>query len=117
MTAAVYLFLIIFVVLRYFLTGNKKGGNRKGPAQRSAEPGNRGFSASKHAGGSGRGPVAADGHRVPGDQDISCRRFGHNHEEFDTPRYIPHSDPEEGYIILNGVKMRLSDADRYEDRI
>ena len=33
------------------------------------------------------------------------------------PRFIPHEDPEEGYIILNGVKMKLTEADKYEDRI
>ena len=61
--------------------------------------------------------MASDGHRVSKDQDISCRRYGHNHPGFDMPRFIPHEEPEEGYIILNGVKMKLTEADKYEDRI
>lgn len=62
-------------------------------------------------------PMASDGHRVPEDQDISCRQYGHKHEEFDTPRFIPHEDPEEGYIVLNGVTMERDEADRYQERI
>lgn len=61
--------------------------------------------------------MASDGHRVPEDQDISCRQYGHEHEEFDAPRFIPHEDPEGGYIVLNGVTMERDEADRYQDRI
>lgn len=65
----------------------------------------------------GNTPMASDGHRVPEDQDISCRQYGHEHEEFDAPRFIPHEDPEGGYIVLNGVTMERDEADRYQDRI
>ena len=63
------------------------------------------------------GPMASDGHRVPEDQDISCRQYGHRHEGFDTPRFIPHDDPEEGYIVINGTTIERDKADRYEDTI
>ena len=117
--AIIYIILILFVVFRYKKQGNKKGsgtgGNRTAGNGSGADP----FDQRRTARGNQAGgrPLASDGHRVPKDQDISCRRFGHTHEEFDTPRFIPHDDPEQGYIILNGVKMKLSEADRYEDRI
>jgi hypothetical protein len=28
-----------------------------------------------------------------------------------------HDDPEDGYIILNGKKMRITEADQYENSI
>lgn len=108
MGGIIYLFLFVIIIIRFMA---QKGGNKKGTEN------------TRKAGGTASGrslanrPLASDGHRVPGDQDISCRRFGHRHEEFDTPRFIPHSDPEEGYIILNGIKMKRGDADRYEERI
>jgi hypothetical protein len=102
--ALVYLILFFFVFVR--LVNSKKTKGSGNTASRS--------SANRT---SGRSPMASDGHRVPKDQDISCRRYGHKHEEFDTPRFIPHEDPEQGYIILNGVRMKLTEADNYENRI
>lgn len=115
----IYLILIIFVILRTVNSGKSKGAGKQGsPAGRNTSAGKGGTSSTARTRkGTGWGPLASDGHRVPKDQDISCRRFGHQHEEFDTPRFIPHDDPEEGYIILNGVKMKRGEADRYEDRI
>lgn len=109
--AVIYLFLIFFVLVRLFNakktknsgTGRTASGNTAAPG-RTSRP-------------LGKGPMASDGHRVPKDQDISCQRYGHKHEEFDTPRFIPHDDPEEGYVILNGVKMKLTEADNYENKI
>lgn len=102
--AIFYLILIGIVIMRFVNQGKAKGtGKSGGPAGRALF--------------SGKGPLASDGHRIPKEKDVSCRRYGHQHEEFDTPRYIPHDDPEDGYIVLNGVKMKLSEADRYEDRI
>lgn len=98
----IYLILFVFIITRIKKKDPAKG--RSGSAGAERRP-------------SGKSPLASDGHRVPKDQDISCRRYGHKHEAFDTPRFIPHEDPEQGYIILNGVRMKLTEADRYEDRI
>ncbi|MBQ1476914.1 MAG: hypothetical protein IIZ33_02080 [Erysipelotrichaceae bacterium] len=59
-----------------------------------------------------RGPVSSDGHRVPKEQDLTCDRYGHDHEENSEfgRRYIVHEDPEDGYVILNGVKRKISDC-------
>ena len=112
----IYLILMIFVLIRFLTTGKKqnKTGNRGASSSTASKNTSAGRNARRAAGNT---PMASDGHRVPKDQDISCRRYGHNHSEFNTPRFIPHEDPEEGYIILNGVKMKLTEADKYEDRI
>ena len=62
---------------------------------------------------------AQDGHVLKGIRDITCRQFGHDHDVGEEPlsRFIVHDDPEDGYILLNGVKMLLSEADEYENRI
>lgn len=114
--ALFYLVLIIFVVLRFANQSKKnpKSGSRNNSSPAGSSRNTAGRNARRPAGNT---PLSSDGHRVPKDQDISCRRYGHNHPEFDTPRFIPHEDPEEGYIILNGVKMKLTEADKYEDRI
>ena len=64
-------------------------------------------------------PRSTDGHILRRDQDITCRRFGHRHPESEEPstRYIVHDDIEDGYIILNGKKMRRTEADAYENTI
>lgn len=108
---ALYLFLIFFVLVRVLNAAKKKNSGMGRTVSGNTASGsrtNRPFS---------KGPMASDGHRVPKDQDISCRRYGHKHEEFDTPRFIPHEDPEEGYVILNGVRMKLTEADNYENKI
>lgn len=107
----VYLFLIFFVIIR-LVNAKKPKNTRQGQYTSRIPASNR-----RKVNSSGKSPMASDGHRVPKDQDISCRRYGHRHAEFDTPRFIPHEDPEEGYIVLNGVKMKLTEADNYENRI
>ena len=91
----VYLVLIIIAVLRF---ANQSKKNPKS--------GSRNTSSSA---GSSRTTAGRTARRPSGN--------GHNHPEFDMPRFIPHEDPEEGYLILNGVKMKLTEADKYEDRI
>ena len=62
--------------------------------------------------------IAADGHVIPPEKDITCEgRDGHRHpqptarqKEDYGPRYIVHDDPEIGYVILNGVKRRIQDC-------
>ncbi|MDO5476922.1 MAG: hypothetical protein Q4F43_07410 [Eubacteriales bacterium] len=111
--SGVLIYLILFAIIIFRL---KNQGKNKGGGRNASAAGQRGSAAANRR-TSRRSPMASDGHRVPKNQDISCRQYGHNHEEFDTPRFIPHEDPEDGFIILNGVKMRLSEADKYEDRI
>ena len=102
----IYLILFAIIFVRFMRQG-KKGGNGRGSAGSSSgsrgRTGAKGQAANRSAAGEAAkwffGPMASDGHRVPKDQDIS------------------HEDPEDGYIVLNGVKMKLSEADRYEDRI
>ncbi len=53
-----------------------------------------------------------DGHRIPRAQDLTCeKQYGHKHTTIDgtAPRYIVHEEPEQGYVILNGVKRRIKD--------
>ena len=99
-----YLIIILFGIARLLNSGKGKTSGKGSTGTAARKP-------------SGKRPLASDGHRVSRDQDISCRRYGHQHPEFDRPRFIPHEDPEEGYIILNGVKMKITEADRYEERI
>ena len=52
---------------------------------------------------------------VPKAQDVTCEReFGHNHPNNSNPefgrRYIVHEEPEEGYVILNGIKRKITDC-------
>ncbi len=58
--------------------------------------------------------ISSDGHVVPRNQDLTCENLeGHDHRPLgydQLPRYIVHEDPEQGYIILNGVKRKISDC-------
>lgn len=57
--------------------------------------------------------VAHDGHRIPQENDVTCEgQYGHDHSSGALPekRYIVHEEPEEGYVILNGVKRRIRDC-------
>ena len=52
-----------------------------------------------------------DGHAVPINQDMTCEtQYGHDHGGSAEKRFIVHEDPEEGYVILNGVKRRIRDC-------
>ena len=55
--------------------------------------------------------VSDDGHRIPRNKDITCNgKYGHDHPEETQPRYIVHEEPEDGYVVLNGVKRKLEDC-------
>lgn len=59
--------------------------------------------------------ISSDGHVVPKTQDFTCENeFGHNHPNSSNPeygrRYIVHEEPEEGYVVLNGIKRKISDC-------
>lgn len=58
--------------------------------------------------------ISSDGHVVQKSQDFTCEtNYGHEHdapqESFER-RYIVHEDPEEGYVVLNGIKRKLEDC-------
>ncbi len=58
-----------------------------------------------------RRSFSSDGHVIPREQDITCETLeNHHHELGSEPRYIVHEDPPEGYVILNGVKRKISDC-------
>ena len=64
---------------------------------------------------SGDALFSSDGCKIPKEQDLTCRRYGHQHETgYDKlPRYIVHEEPTKGYVILNGKKVRLKDCGKY----
>ena len=98
-----YIIVIGIIVFFRSLKKRKKRGNGSGQSRN----------------GSRRNSPArsTDGHMLRGKQDITCRQFGHVHPEDTAPRFIVHDDPEDGYILLNGIKMRISEADDYENKI
>ena len=59
-----------------------------------------------------RPPMSDDGHTMPPAQDLTCEtQYGHNHSgPSQNKRYIVHEDPPTGYVILNGVKRKISDC-------
>ncbi|MBR3346395.1 MAG: hypothetical protein IKG37_04890 [Solobacterium sp.] len=65
-----------------------------------------------------RKTIAADGHVIPKQNDITCEgKEGHVHEPLSSsqqkdygPRYIVHDDPAEGYVVLNGVMRKISEC-------
>lgn len=117
------LVLIVMVVIWVTVMNRlkKKGGENASKKNGSSAGGvNRWHSEKLPGSQSARRPVrASDGHILKGVQDITCRQFGHSHPEWEEPstRYIVHDDPEDGYIILNGKKMRITEADQYENSI
>lgn len=59
--------------------------------------------------------ISSDGHIINPKDDITCTNLpGHDHRPIpgvsDKPRYIVHEEPEKGYVILNGVKRKLTDC-------
>lgn len=105
----IVIWLIVICLLLRRLSKKAKRGNPKGKTGTGAK----GTKAAR------RPARSTDGHVLRGEQDITCRQFGHRHNEEEEPatRFIVHDDPEDGYILLNGKKMRISEADRYENSI
>ena len=55
--------------------------------------------------------ISDDGHVVKAEQDVTCsNQYDHRHPETPQARYIVHEDPEMGFVILNGVKRKISDC-------
>ena len=117
MSIMVFIWIMVTILLRMRSGGRKNAAGKNGV---SAGGANRWHSEKLPGAKNKRRPVkASDGHILEGAQDITCRQFGHDHPEWEEPatRYIVHDDPEEGYIILNGKKMRITEADKYENTI
>ncbi|MCR5627984.1 MAG: hypothetical protein K6F99_11730 [Lachnospiraceae bacterium] len=55
---------------------------------------------------------SSDGHRIDKDEDPTCAKYGHVHENV-PERYIVHDEVPEGYCILNGKKVKLKEAKDY----
>ena len=113
----VFIWIMVTVLLR-----SKSGGGKNAVRKNnnSAKGANKWHSERLPGSKNTRKPArASDGHVLSGEQDITCRQFGHDHPEWEEPatRYIVHDDPEEGYIILNGKKMKITEADQYENTI
>lgn len=57
--------------------------------------------------------TSSDGHVVKDEENLTCENeHGHIHplnNEFG-PRYIVHNEPEDGYIVLNGVLRKIEDC-------
>ncbi len=100
----IYLCILCWVIFR--LLSRRKNVGAKGA----------GVSGSQR---SNRQAKALDGHVLTGEKDITCRQFGHRHSLKEEPemRFLVHDEPEQGFILLNGIKMRITEADKYENRI
>ena len=56
--------------------------------------------------------VSSDGHVIKPENDPTCAKYGHVHEET-KHRYIVHDEPVEGYVNLNGRIISLKEAAKY----
>ena len=66
-------------------------------------------------GTSGRLTVrSSDGHYIKRGEDLTCEtNDGHNHEDRSSEfgrRYIVHNEPNEGYVVLNGIMHKIEDC-------
>ena len=134
----VIMIVVLFSRVKQGGAGRKRNPNERGAfgshaanvrksfgSARTASDKNESFTSKWHtekipgARSSNRTVRTSDGHRLSAEQDITCRQFGHKHSEWEEPmiRYVVHDDPEEGFIILNGKKMRITEADKYENTI
>lgn len=115
-----YIMVIIWLSVMFGLrrmSAKGKNGALRRPSQTDAAKRLEGMFKDTRTGY--RAPRSTDGHKLRKDQDITCRQFGHRHSELEEPttRFIVHDDIEEGFIILNGKKMRRTEADAYENTI
>ena len=63
---------------------------------------------------------SSDGHIVSKEESFTCEtKEGHIHPKMTASevndfgkRYIVHNEPENGYVILNGVRRRLDDCEK-----
>ena len=60
-----------------------------------------------------RRTISDDGHYVPASEDLTCETAaGHRHESSSEygQRYIVHNEPEDGYVVLNGVMRKIEEC-------
>ena len=108
---SVLFYFFVFRIFRMILKGQdpKNRTSRKDSAGTKKRGGRQASTIS--SAGNAR---STDGHVLTGERDITCRKYGHRHAEDAEPRYLVHDDPGgEEYIILNGQRLRLKEADRY----
>lgn len=104
----VMVWLVAMSVLRRFSGGNKTAARNQKSAAKERRRRERAF------GSAGSRSIFSRKN-----SDVSCSRFDHVHSDWDNSStiYISPGEPEEGYIILNGKKMRRTEADAYENTI
>ncbi len=130
MSASFLSIFIMFMIIMFLSNAVRKssgrdshGTGRKAAGMRTYEKsitfGSEKNKANKAAGGFGQQAGSRGKSGRDENADISCRQYGHDHKGVDDTlgRFIVHDEPEDGYILLNGVKLRISEADDYENRI
>ena len=119
LSVMVVIWITVMVLLKQ--AAGKNRSSRSAAKKNSFGSGSRKWYTEKAPGAtaSKRAARSSDGHWLRGEQDITCRQFGHNHPRSVEPqsRYIVHEEPTEGYIVLNGKKMLRTEADKYENSI
>jgi hypothetical protein len=104
----IWMVVVLVIVLFSVAAANKRReqyyGSGSGSRKKPETP--QSYSAPEY----GTGNVALDGHRIPKSKDVTCEAYGHRHPGSDEPRYIVHDDPELGYVLLNGRKIKLEDC-------
>ena len=54
--------------------------------------------------------ISSDRHAVPREDDFTCEtKYGHHHD-YSERRYVVHEEPQQGYVVLNGIKRRIEDC-------
>ena len=119
--ASTVLSVMIVIWITVIVLLKRVSGKNSAARRNSSGSGSRRWYTEKAPGAttSRRTARSSDGHWIRGEQDITCRQYGHNHSGSVEPqsRYIVHEEPTEGYIVLNGKKMLRTEADKYENSI
>ena len=106
--------IAIFYFLVMALIGGKTKAKKRPSADGMERPKDVVQNPARKQARSFRKTVADDGHVLSGKDDPTCRRFGHRHLSDMDPRYIVLDEPlGEDYITLNGMRVRLKDADKF----
>lgn len=119
--ASTVLSVMIVIWITVIVLLKRVSGKNSAARRNSSGSGSRRWYTEKAPGATAfrRTARSSDGNWIRGEQDITCRQYGHNHSGSVEPqsRYIVHEEPTEGYIVLNGKKMLRTEADKYENSI